>query len=561
MNARTTNGKATSNRLRSRRTLRRRAPQSQEQSDFRQKVRSNEKGRLPYEVGSAGIESKTNRNAAAQHPADVCQPASSFDAPVSAVNAGERRVIVECQGSVIVLPVSTSTTPVHLIRSVGKQLGVALDPNVHTVSESFRQLGLERPLRSYERVRDILNSWDNDGQNALVISPNATGEMLPPASTPGDKQPECGPAVLYHSQIVGRWDKKPVLLRRNGQIATMKKNIATNLCHLSDFEIFLPTRRQLAKRIKPPKKHCFAIKSQQKASMFLTSESFLHIFCTNDKALADQWYTAVQSWRSWYLVNVLGEGKEDHAQSPDPLSSQTRPKNNTISGSHNLNTTGQPPDSSRPAGSYSSHTTSPRADQIPFKPPETQNLGSSPYAKPEIADQPFSAKGLLGRTYTQRKQAQEGRDRLPRPGATAALARSSGPTSVDKAATSSRELKNGAIDSKIEPSHHAEQKGTKSGPLPFVHIRQGDIEPEFSSNSLLSKANGQGNNQSLTRSRTQKGGRGERSSAPMVDLTMRSRFVPGSLLASVEQSQGGYGKPVIDRSRKAEVKVATGEYA
>src|SRR5262249_5287507 len=64
------------------------------------------------------------------------------------------------------------------------------------------------------------------------------------------------------------------------------------------------------KQIKPPRKICFAIKSQQKSAMFLSGANFVHFFATSDKSMASTWYEVVQQWRSWYLVNVLGEGQE-----------------------------------------------------------------------------------------------------------------------------------------------------------------------------------------------------------------------------------------------------------
>jgi hypothetical protein len=82
----------------------------------------------------------------------------------------------------------------------------------------------------------------------------------------------------------------------------------SSICHMSDFDIYIPTQRQLSKRIKPPKKWCFAVKSQQKSAIFLSTANFVHFFATNDKKLAAAWYSAVQGWRSWYLVNVMGKG-------------------------------------------------------------------------------------------------------------------------------------------------------------------------------------------------------------------------------------------------------------
>ena len=88
---------------------------------------------------------------------NVAKPA--FDAPVSAVNAGERRVKVIYDQKLISLSVTPLTTPMEIICSASDRLAESIDPNNTLLLESFKQLGLERPLRRYEHVRDVLNSW------------------------------------------------------------------------------------------------------------------------------------------------------------------------------------------------------------------------------------------------------------------------------------------------------------------------------------------------------------------------------------------------------------------
>lgn len=239
-------------------------------------------------------------------------PVPSFDAPISAVNAGERRVMVKCQDSVIPITITPSTTPVDVIRFASSKMPRVIDPNSVVLLESFKQVGLERPLRRYEHIRDVLNSWDNDEQNVLILVPSPTGgndDDLDLRSV-SREQPGDTSVYLYHSQMPGKWDKRWITLRSDGQVVLAKNlgGAATNICHLSDYDIYTPTPRHMAKKIKPPKKVCFAVKSQQKSSMFMSTANFAHFFSTSDRKLATSWYKAVQEWRSWYLVNVMGEG-------------------------------------------------------------------------------------------------------------------------------------------------------------------------------------------------------------------------------------------------------------
>lgn len=353
-------------------------------------------------------------------PQDIVTPA--FDAPISAVNAGERRVIVKYEQSVMSIPVTPSTTPTDIIRSVGEQISKSLSPKATVVLESFKQLGLERPLRRYEHVRDVMNSWDNDTQNTLVIIPSPTGGQdndldlnSVSSSQPGDTS-----VHIYHSQKPRHWDKRWVTLRSDGQVLIAKKNggEATNICHLSDFDIYIPTVSQISKQIKPPRKVCFAVKSQQKSSMFISTEKFVHFFSTSDKALASAWYKAVQEWRSWYLVNVMGEGEDDPRKLNKGIASDGKDLSRNALASTEV------------AGLINKEPTSslePATETFPRRPP-TRGRGAPPVSYPKKltkdpsivqtpaaaqAPEPFASTGLLGRTYTLRQKAQREREASP----------------------------------------------------------------------------------------------------------------------------------------------------
>ncbi|KAJ5908650.1 hypothetical protein N7495_001332 [Penicillium taxi] len=238
-----------------------------------------------------------------------------IDAPVSAVNAGERKVLVQYGDASTELVVTPLTTVQNLLHAAYDLLSKDINPETFILIESFCQVGLERPLRRYEHVRDVMNSWAHDADNRLIIIPPSGAEALAQvdAGNVSSKKPTETTVYVYYSRRPRKWDKRYVTLRADGQIMIGKKGNSTdmtNICHLSDFDIYSPNARALAKEIKPPKKICFAIKSQQKSSMFLSTENFLHFFTTNDRAEADKWYQVVQSWRSWYLVNELGAGRE-----------------------------------------------------------------------------------------------------------------------------------------------------------------------------------------------------------------------------------------------------------
>src|ERR1700709_1179517 len=93
-------------------------------------------------------------------------------------------------------------------------------PSTAILLESYTQLGLERRVRRYEHIRDIMNSWDRDTQNALILQNSDSPKFdtdLEAASVPKDPPPDVT-VYLYHSQKPGRWHKCYVTLLASGQM-------------------------------------------------------------------------------------------------------------------------------------------------------------------------------------------------------------------------------------------------------------------------------------------------------------------------------------------------------
>ncbi|KAH7135189.1 hypothetical protein B0J11DRAFT_154611 [Dendryphion nanum] len=244
-----------------------------------------------------------------------------IDAPISAVNAGDRRVMVVCNKQHIYLPITPTTTPLDLIKSASNVLSEHIDVHTAVIMESFHKVDVKRPLRNYEHVRDVMNSWDEDNQNdLLIVDAKVAGinqhELLV-SQVPDSKPPSRG-FYIHYSSKPGSWSKRYLSLRTDGQLLISKSEGAKkedNVCHLSDFDIYTPSDRKLSK-IKPPKKICYAVKSQQKSNIYVDETRFVHFFCTNDQDVASLFYRTLHGWRSWYLVHVMGEGQKKKTLDP-----------------------------------------------------------------------------------------------------------------------------------------------------------------------------------------------------------------------------------------------------
>lgn len=201
-----------------------------------------------------------------------------------------------------------------------------IDPQTSILVESYYSFGIERRLRRYERIRDVMNSWDRDSQFTLQIvldEPLERSKDLAIENVPRSAEGPKGFVnfPIQHSQKPGRWNKRLLTLLDNGQLYSHKKTDAKltdkdslALCMLSDFDLYQITDEDMLRSLRPPKKHSFAIKSQQKSSVFLNTENFIHFFNMDDADAAYNLQHCVHRWRSWYLVNKKVDlGKKEKA--------------------------------------------------------------------------------------------------------------------------------------------------------------------------------------------------------------------------------------------------------
>ncbi|KAI1762721.1 hypothetical protein GGR53DRAFT_500518 [Hypoxylon sp. FL1150] len=239
------------------------------------------------------------------------------DAPHSAINAGDRNVAVRYKQHTLGLEVTPETTADDIIMQTAEMMNSNdMNPADFVVIETYGVLGLERRLRRYEHIRDVMNSWDRDTQNQLIVtvcdSEEESWELDINSVSSRDGPPQGFQLYMYHSNRPGKWNKRWITLLDNGQIFSAKKpntnstdKDAASLCRLSDYDIYTPTESQMRRHIKPPKRYCFVIRSQQKTTVFMNTENYVQYFCTEDPKVAAEFREKVHGWRSWCLVDRL----------------------------------------------------------------------------------------------------------------------------------------------------------------------------------------------------------------------------------------------------------------
>ena len=59
----------------------------------------------------------------------------------------------------MLFPVDLTTTSAELLSSAANCFSEQIDPKNSVLVEYYGKVGAQRPLRRYEHVRDVMNSW------------------------------------------------------------------------------------------------------------------------------------------------------------------------------------------------------------------------------------------------------------------------------------------------------------------------------------------------------------------------------------------------------------------
>ncbi|KAI0599155.1 hypothetical protein F4775DRAFT_600283 [Biscogniauxia sp. FL1348] len=434
------------------------------------------------------------------------------DAPNSAINAGDRNVTVRCRHHTFSLEVTPETTTVDILFQTAQRM--THDPEISPAScvviEVYAALGLERRLRRYERIRDVMNSWDRDAQNQLVIAVTESAEEdhdLDVSGIPSGEAPQGIQLYMYHSNRPGKWNKRWITLLENGQILCSKKPNArtsdkdtANLCRLSDYDIYTPTDSQMRRHLKPPKRYAFAVRSQQKTTVFMNTENYVHYFSTEDPKVAAQFKEKVQAWRSWYLLDRRPEARRTQKVSvpktdetvPQTTPVKPTPKRSATVDGHKFRASVD--ESPYPIGQFEPLIDMKRFDKplSQFGAPAVADTSTMPKAsttshsgrpsregKPNLNlnmklidtiksanEEAFTGGGLLGEGYEERKQAQAEADRTG--GRSRDAAFTDGPSLLNKQSAPASPVQKPESPSWFPSAieHSAKQRSTSSSSRP-----------------------------------------------------------------------------------------------
>lgn len=250
---------------------------------------------------------------------------------------------VRYRGEHVDVPITDYADTVDVLRKASELMKLPVAPAASNLHECCGPHGIERRLRRYERIDEVLSSWPENSQNSLVIR-HACGPYsdkdLDISFVPLNKSPPWFTLQVHHCARPGKWNKRWVTLLRDGQMLSSKKASFSPaekdcqlLCDLSCYDIYTPmdepailldegrasksARASPVKSLKPPKRWIFAIRSQERPTTYAEDSNYVHFFCTDDPSIANKFQTLVHIWRSWYIVKTRRDAQPKFVQSPE----------------------------------------------------------------------------------------------------------------------------------------------------------------------------------------------------------------------------------------------------
>ncbi|TFY70960.1 hypothetical protein EVG20_g2043 [Dentipellis fragilis] len=213
--------------------------------------------------------------------------------------AWQQRVFIGDMQRFNMMEIGPTTTSKEVIEMLDRQ--AQLDQWVGSggwmLYEVAQDFGMERPIRNYEVVADVVNSWDKDRTvNMLVARKTALAAILHPSAMPSSS-PVFSGYVEWESKR-GKWNKRWLELKEHSLFLSKRDSgkDSTFLCSLSNFDAYQVTRPH-----KAPKAFVFAVKSTDNLTFFENASDYVHIFSCGERD-GQNWLEKLLVARS-YIIN------------------------------------------------------------------------------------------------------------------------------------------------------------------------------------------------------------------------------------------------------------------
>ncbi|QRV92487.1 hypothetical protein RhiJN_20505 [Ceratobasidium sp. AG-Ba] len=209
----------------------------------------------------------------------------------------EQRIYIGDRQKFVVVDVGSPGLTAKDILDVAKQRGELEISGVGgwQLWEQSNECGMERPVRDFELINDVLKSWNPEKRASSLLrtalSPTNILEQNIPSSSP-----TMSGWVMWASKP-GKWSKRWLELKEHSLFVCKsdKGKDQTFLCGVSNFDAYIVTHMQRA-----PKGFVFAAKSTEGSGVFEKEEDSSHVFSC-DREIGEVWLNKILLARSYVL--------------------------------------------------------------------------------------------------------------------------------------------------------------------------------------------------------------------------------------------------------------------
>ncbi|KAJ3333786.1 hypothetical protein HDU76_003600 [Blyttiomyces sp. JEL0837] len=206
------------------------------------------------------------------------------------------QIQIENSSNVKTLVVTNLMTADQVIAELIKKHGVPDDPS-WSIFEVCPDFGIEKPLRDWELLTDILNSWDTAlNKNAFVLRKYGHRSTLVTLSIVGTFPKMQG--YLYLEVKPGKWQKRFCVLKKDCIFYQKMFGVGgeVQLCRLNNFDVYPLINSQSRKNTPTP--YGFAIRSTQPRVIFEKEDDYINYMCVDKEDKLDDWVLALRLAKS-----------------------------------------------------------------------------------------------------------------------------------------------------------------------------------------------------------------------------------------------------------------------
>ncbi|KAI5780908.1 hypothetical protein EDC01DRAFT_753209 [Geopyxis carbonaria] len=290
------------------------------------------------------------------------------------------------------------------------------------LAEVWPSLGLERQVRYFEPVTDVISTWDIGSPSYVKVSKSLWGSSNQKLETfPKTVEPSGEILMYYYVQADKKWSKRTVNLDNN-TIRIIKKDKPYDKDYFQSinmeyFDVYTFVGNIPDRKLRCPTRYCFAVKSQHRQSLFGKNSVFVHYFAVESEAVFAEWFGLVRDMKSRLIAQKKGLAAWSTGSDNESMSSGRSPVPKSAPGSPDRGRRGpkplispedlaQPPsqavDMSRSKSLHRNKTTkqssSTRNRSASAKAPASAGLVGS------MTQEVFSPGGLLGADYEEKRR-------------------------------------------------------------------------------------------------------------------------------------------------------------